>query len=115
MTLEELLFSQAYQCLRDPDLQLVLKELRLAGARVSTLVGPTMFSGQPNGKLPITHSVRFVTVGMNYHSHELSVTERGFWVWRDTVAFWEVPTEDVEENLGEALDFFLEKIRERID
>lgn len=112
MTLEELLFSQAHECLRDPDLQLALKELRLAGAHVWETVGPVMYSGQPSVDTPFTNSVRIVRVGMNYRQHELSVTDRGFWVWRDTVAFWELPTEDVEEHLGEALDFFLEKIRE---
>ena len=106
LTVDRPLMDRAATCVDDPDLQLVVKELRLAGAEV-LLKSDLHPSVIPLLNSPRVIVVRFVRVRLDGRVYELGTCKNGFWMWDNNVEGWEICTFD----LHDALDVMLKKIR----
>lgn len=106
LTVDRPLLDRAKACVDDSDLQLIVKELKLAGADVRLLpdVYPSVIPLLDRPKVVI---VRFLRVHLDGRVYDLGTSKNGFWMWDNNVEGWEICTFD----LHDALDVMLKKIR----
>jgi hypothetical protein len=97
------LVERAQKYLEYPELDLTLKELRLAGATVSTKLYESVINVE--GSRPM---VTFISVELDGSVYEVGVCPRGFWLWKDNTLGWLAETDEFQT----IVDFLLTKIRE---
>lgn len=110
---EQLILLQASMCVKDPDLQLALKELRLAGAH-NVRCGVEAGAGELRGL-----QLAWVYYKPTEMGHELGITEEGdFIVLRYYFTNGSgYPREGpwvVEGEFASALELYLQKIQEKL-